>query len=165
MSSPSSETMCTSTDDCFCHEQVRQSLSPNSPYPQRSRSSADIASKSSSGSRGAVATEQHLLQRVAAQTQPERFQWDHLIGRDVAEVDVRTELLHEPGLRILRRCFEQKVGDLDLVDDLVDEAGAHLSGRAIDPGCAAFPAFGDHLPGAGGELFLDPLDPLVGRVD
>ena len=29
-SSPSSETMCTSTDDCFCQEQVRQSWSPNS---------------------------------------------------------------------------------------------------------------------------------------
>ena len=25
---PSSATMCTSTDDCFCHEHVRQSLSP-----------------------------------------------------------------------------------------------------------------------------------------
>jgi hypothetical protein len=51
------------------------------------------------------------------------------------------------------------------VDNLVDEACAHLSRRAIDPGCAAFAAFGDHLPGAGGELFLDPLDPLVGGVD
>ena len=26
-------------------------------------------------------------------------------------------------------------------------------------------ALGDHLPGAGLELFLDPLDPLVRRVD
>ena len=45
----SSETMCTSTDDCFCHEHVRQSLSPNSEYAQRRTSSADIASKSTSG--------------------------------------------------------------------------------------------------------------------
>ena len=36
--------MCTSTDDCFCHEHVRQSLSPNSACAQRSTSSAGIAS-------------------------------------------------------------------------------------------------------------------------
>src|SRR5512133_2006568 len=154
MSSPSSETMCTSTDDCFCHEHVRQSLSPNSSYPQRRSSSADIASKSSSGSSGAVATEQHLLQRVATESEAQRLEGDHLVGRDVPEIDVRAELLHEPGLRLFRRRLEKEVGDLDLVDDLVDEAGTHLSGWAIDPGCAAFAALGDHLPGAGRELFL-----------
>src|SRR5205823_1581382 len=91
MSSPSSATMCTSTDDCFCHEQVRQSRSRYSACTQRRMSSALIASKSSSGSGGALA-KQHLLQRVA-------------------------------------------------------------------------PApFGDHLPGAGRELLLDPLDPLVRGV-
>src|SRR5690349_19872698 len=165
MSRPSSLTMCTSTDDCFCHEQVRQSLSPNSSKPQRSRSSADMDSKSSSGSGGAVATEEHLLERVAAQPEPQRLERDHLVGRDVAEVDVRAELLHEPGLRLLRRRLEEEVGDRDLVDDLVDEAGAHLTGRTVDPSGAAFAALGDHLPRAGGQLFLDPLDPLVRRVD
>ena len=29
-SSPSSEIMCTSTEDCFCHEHEMQRLSPNS---------------------------------------------------------------------------------------------------------------------------------------
>src|SRR5439155_21781233 len=37
--------------------------------------------------------------------------------------------------------------------------------RPVDPGGAALPALGDHLPGSGRQLFLDPLDPLVGRVD
>src|SRR5919199_560233 len=104
MSSASSETMCTSTDDCFCHEQVRQSLSPCSAYAHRSSSSAAKASNSRSGS--AVATEQHLLQGVAAETKPQRFERDHLVGRDVAEVRVRPELLDEPRLRGLRRRLE-----------------------------------------------------------
>src|SRR5436305_3120352 len=99
MSRPSSETMWTSTDDCFCQEHVRQSLSPNSAYAQRSSSSACMASQSSSGSGGAVATEQHLLQGVTAQAESQRLERDHLVGRDVPEVDVRAELLHEPGLR------------------------------------------------------------------
>src|SRR4051812_28534090 len=99
----SSETMCTSTDDCFCHEQVRQRRSPYSSYAQRSRSSAGIASKSRSGSAGAVATEQHLLDRVGAQPEAERLERDDLLRRDVAEVHVGAELLHEPGLRALRR--------------------------------------------------------------
>src|SRR5918997_5295486 len=73
MSSPSSETMWTSTDDCFCHEQVRQSLSPYSACAQRSKSSADIASRPGSGSGGAVA-KQHLLQRVGAEPAAERLE-------------------------------------------------------------------------------------------
>src|SRR3954454_19931078 len=164
-SSSSSETMCTSTDDCFCQEQVRQSLSPNSAYAQRSTSSAPIDSKSTSGSRRALAIEQHLLHRVAAQPEAERLERDHFLRRDVAEVHVRAELLHEPRLARLGRRLEDQLADLDLVDDLVDEARAHLAGRAVDPGGAALAALGDHLPGAGLELFLDPLDPLVRRVD
>src|SRR3954453_14998278 len=162
-SSPSSETMCTSTDDCFCQEHVRQSLSPYSAYAQRRTSSAPIDS-TSGGSRLGVA-KQHLLHRVAPQPQAERLERDHFLGRDVAEVHVRAELLHEPRLARLGRRLEDQLADLDLVDDLVDEAGAHLAGWAIDPGGAALAALGDHLPGAGLELFLDPLDPLVRRVD
>src|SRR5215213_2097350 len=109
-----------------------------------------MRSKSSSGSCGAVATEKHLLQRVAAETEPERLQRDHLVGRDVAEVDVRAELLDEPGLRFLRRGLEDEVGDSDLVDDLVDEAGSHLSGRAVDTRGTALAALRDHLPCTGG---------------
>src|SRR5512133_2931635 len=93
--SPSSLTMCTSTDDCFCHEQVRQSLSPNCSYAQSSDSSAVMRSTSGSRSAGAVA-KQDLLQRVAAQAEAQRLERDHLVGRDVPEVDCRAEMLHEP---------------------------------------------------------------------
>src|SRR5690242_1706856 len=99
--SPSSLTMCTRTDDCFCHEQVRQSLSPNCSYAQSSDSSAVMRSTSGSWSAGAVA-KQDLLQRVAAQAEPQRLERDHLVGRDVPEIDVRAEVLHEPCLGRLR---------------------------------------------------------------
>src|SRR5947207_1329905 len=163
MSSPSSATMCTSTDDCLCHEQVRQSRSPYSACAQRRMSSALIASKSSSGSGGALAKE-HLLQRVTAQALPERLERDDLVRRDVAEVHARAELLHEPGLRALGRRFEDQEARIDVVDDLVDEAGAHLAGRPVDAGGSALAAFRDHLPLARVQLFLDPLDTLVRRI-
>src|SRR4249920_2667818 len=101
-SSPSSETMWTRTDDCFCHEQVRQSRSPNSAYAQRRTSSAIIDSKSSSGSWGALAIEQDLLERVAPQAKAQCLERDDLVGRDVPEVHVGAELLDETGLRGLR---------------------------------------------------------------
>src|SRR5204863_4679253 len=97
-SSPSSETMWTRAELCRCHEHVRHMRVPNSEYAQRRTSSADMASKSRSGSAGAVAIDQHLLQRVAAQTEAQRLERDHLVGRDVPEVDPRPELLHEPRL-------------------------------------------------------------------
>src|SRR5919204_1362813 len=156
MSSPSSATMCTSTDDCFCQEHVRQRRSPNSAYAQRRISSAVIDSKSSSGSGGAVATEEHLLQRVGPQAEPQRLERDDLVGRDVPEVHARPELPDEPRLGALRGSLEDQILDRDLVDDLVDEAGAHLAGRPVDAGSAAFPPLRDHLPGAGPELLLDP---------
>src|SRR5512132_862305 len=164
MSRPSSETMCTSTDDCFCHEHVKQSSMPSSSWAQRRSSSARMASKSSSGSGGAVA-KQHLLERVGAQSPAQRLERDDLVGRDVSEVHLWPELPHEPGLRGLRRRLEDQVGRLDVVDDLVDEARPHLAGGAEDPGGAALARLRDHLPGAGLELLLDPADPLVRRVD
>src|SRR5579864_9469905 len=97
MSIPSSLTMCTSTDDCFCHEQVRQSLEPKRSYAQRRDSSAVIDSTSGSCSR--LATEQHLLQRGAPQPEAERLERDGLGGGDVAEVDLGPEVLDEPRLR------------------------------------------------------------------
>src|SRR5688572_25647216 len=160
MSRPSSLTMWTSTDDCFCQEQVRQSLSPNWSYAQTSTSSALIASTSGSWSAGALA-KQDLLHRVAAQAQSERLERDHFLGRDVAQVHVRPELLHEPGLVRLRRRLEDEVFDCDVVDDLVDQTGAHLTRRAIDAGRPTLAPLGDHLPRAGLELFLDPLHPEV----
>src|SRR5262245_38468051 len=102
---PSSDAMCTSTDDCFCHEQVSTSLSSNSAADHSSRSSADMPSKSSSGSAGALAKED-LLQGVAAQPLPQGLERDDLVGRDVPEVDLGPEVLHEPRLRGLRRRLE-----------------------------------------------------------
>ena len=49
--------------------------------------------------------------------------------------------------------------------DLVDQPRSHVAVGAEDPGGAALAALGDHLPGARLELLLDPLHPLIGRVD
>src|SRR3954451_11621284 len=142
MSSASSLTMWTSTDDWRCHEHVRHMRSPNCSCAQRSTSSALIDSTSGSWSAGTVA-KQHLLERVAAQAEPQRLERDHLVGRDVAEVDARAERLHEPRLRGLRRRLEDDVGDVDLCSDLVDQAGAHLAALREDPGRAALARLGD----------------------
>src|SRR4051812_13050538 len=165
MSRPSSETMCTSTDDCFCQEQVRQRPSPSSAYPQRRSSSAVMASTSTSGSDGALATEQDLLERVAAQAEPEGLERDHLVRRDVAEVDGRAEMLDEPRLARLRRRLPDDVVEVELVRDLVDPARAHVAALAEDPGRAALPRLRDHLPGTRLLLLAQPLHPLVGRED
>ena len=58
---------------------------------------------------------------------------------------------------------QSEVVEVDVAGDLVDQAGAHLARGAEDAGGAALARLGDHLPGAGVELLLDPLDPLVGR--
>src|SRR3954470_1313949 len=121
MSSSSWATMCTSTDDCFCQEHVRQSRSPNSAYAQRRTSSAGIVSTSGSCRLGVA--KEHLLERVGPQPEAQRLERDHFLRRDVAEVDPRPELLHEPGLAGLRRRLEEQVGDVHLVRDLVDEPG------------------------------------------
>src|SRR3954447_4758981 len=134
-SSPSSETMCTSTDDCFCHEQVRQSLSPNSPYAQRRTSSACIASVSGTCRLGVA--KQDLLECVAAQAEPQRLEQNGFVGRDVPEVHVRAEVLDEPRLGRLRRGFEDQVIDRDLVRDLLEQTRTHVAVGAEDPGGAA----------------------------
>src|SRR3954452_822725 len=159
----SSKSMSSSTDSSFWNEQARETFPGNVSRQKRRISRALIDSTSLGNCR--LAAKKHLLQRVTAQAEAQRLEGDHLVGRNVAEVDRRPEVLHEPRLRRLRRRLEDEVVDRDLVDDLVDEPGAHLAGRPIDAGRPAFAALGDHLPGAGGELFLDPLDPLVRRED
>src|SRR5690348_15402427 len=118
---------------------------------------------STSGSWSRLATEQHLLQRVAAQPEAERLERDDLLGRDVAEVDIGPEVADEPRLRGLRRRLPDDVVEVELVRDLVDEPGAHVAVLAEDPGGAALARLGDHLPRPGILLFLEPLDPLVRR--
>jgi hypothetical protein len=54
MRRPSSATMCTSTDDCFCHEHVRQTRGQKNWCVQEISSSAVMASKSRSGSCGGL---------------------------------------------------------------------------------------------------------------
>src|SRR5690348_9430010 len=105
MSRPSSLTMCTSADDCRCHEHVRHIRSPNCSYAQTSTSSADIGSTSGSWSAGALA-KQHLLERVAAQAVAKRRERNHFLRWDVPEVDRRAERLDEPRLRRFRRRLE-----------------------------------------------------------
>src|SRR3954453_2790125 len=140
--------MWTRTDDCFCHEQVRQSRSPNSAAPQRRISSAGMASKSrpnrslaevastASSGRGRLAKE-HLLERVAAQPEPERLERDHLFGWNVSQIDNRPELLDEPRLRGLRRRLPDQVVERHGRGDLVDEVGPHLAARSEDASAAA----------------------------
>src|SRR5918999_3291942 len=134
----SSETMCTSTEDCFCQEQLRQNRSPNSSWAQRRRSSAESASSSVSvrDSCRLLLSEKHLLQGVSAEPEPQGLERDHLFGRDVPQVDLGTEPANEPGLRGLGRSLEDDVARLDPVDDLVDQAGANLAGGAEDAGGA-----------------------------
>src|SRR5262245_15119428 len=125
-------------------------------------SSAVIASKSRSGSGGWLAgfcagtAKEHLLQGVGAEPEPQRLERDHLVGRDVPEVDLGPEVADEPRLRALRRRLPDEVVEAQRVLDLVDEPGAELAGRAVDPGGAALAALRDHLPGARVELLAHP---------
>src|SRR5438477_12816397 len=104
---------------------------------------------------GSALTEQHLLHRVGAETEPQRLEWDDLLRRDVSEVHLRPEVLDEPRLRGLRRRLEDQVADGDAVCDLVDQAGPQLAARAEDPGRPALARLGDHLPAARIELLAD----------
>src|SRR5919106_1503856 len=127
ISSPSSETMWTRTEDCFCHEHVRQRPAPNVSCAQRRTSSAESASTSASVSESGVVMKQDLVERVGAEADAERLERDHLVRRNVAEVDVGPEPAHEPRLGGLGRRLEDDVLDVDLVDHLVDQACSHVA--------------------------------------
>src|SRR5205823_13988380 len=107
---------------------------------------------SMSGGRGRLATEEHLLERVAAQPEPQGLERDHLVGRDVAEIDVRAEVLDEPGLALLRRRLPDQSFEGNSVLDLVHEPRPELTARPVDAGGAALPALGDAAPGPRVEL-------------
>ena len=72
--------------------------------------------------------------------------------------------LHEPRLGGLRGGLEDHVLRADRLRDLADQLGAHAAARVEDPGRAALARLGDHLPGAGVELLVQPLLPLVRGV-
>src|SRR5260221_12555440 len=81
----------------------------------------------STSGRCRLAAKQHLQHRVAAQTETQRLERDHLVGGDVAAIHARPAVLPEPRLRALRRRLEDEVVDRDLVRDLVDQTGAHVA--------------------------------------
>src|SRR5579884_4358682 len=155
--------MSSSTLYSFWNEQASATRPGNRSRQKASTSSA--LSDSTSGGSCRVAAKQDLLQRVPAQPETQRLERDDLLGRDVAEVHLGAEVPHEPRLRRFRRRLPDDVVEIDRVRDLVDEAGAHLAGGTEDAGGAALARLGDHLPGAGVALLLDPLHPLVRRVD
>src|SRR5690348_153686 len=151
--------MSSSTDSSFWKELASATRPGNSSSTYASTRSAFQLSTSAGSCR--LVAKQHLLERVAAEPEAERLERDHLVGRDVAEVHVGAEVLDEPRLRRLGRRLPHEVVEVDLVRDLVDEAGAHVAVLAEDPGRPAFACLGDHLPRTGVLLFLDPLHPLV----
>src|SRR5579862_563187 len=158
-SSPNS--MSRSTDSSFWKEHASATRPGNSASTSSTTRSAGQDSTSAGSCR--FAAKEHLLQRVAAQPEPQRLERDHFVGRDVAEVDVRPEMLDEPGLAVLRRRLPDQVLERDGVLDLVDEARAQLAARPVDAGGAAFTALGDDAPGACVELLAHPLHPQVRR--
>src|SRR2546421_5074461 len=106
-------------------------------------SAGSASSPDSVSDRCGLLSEEHLLQRVGAEPETERLERDDLLGRDVPEVHLGPEMANEPRLRGLRRRLEDDLPHVDLVNDLVDQAGTHLAGRPEDAGGAPLTAFGD----------------------
>ena len=98
------------------------------------------------GLNGAGTAKEHLLQRVGAETEPERLERDDLVRRDVPQVYVSAEVPYEPGLRALRRRLPDQIVEAQRVLDLVDEPRSQLARRTVDAGGAALAALGDDLP-------------------
>src|SRR6476620_6764748 len=117
--------MSSRTDSSFWNEQASATRPGNSPSTYSTTRCA--GQDSTSAGSCWLATEQHLLQRVAAQPEAQGLERDHLVGRDVAEVDVRAEMLDEPRLALLRGRLPDQRLEGDGVLDLVDEACAQLS--------------------------------------
>ena len=110
-------------------------------------------------------TRRSTTHRVRAQAEAERLERQDLVDGDVAEVDVGAEAPHEPNLLILAGSVEQDRVLRDVMDDLLDQALAHLAVGPEDPGGTALASLGDHLPGAGVQLLAHLLDPQVRRGD
>src|SRR5947209_17494990 len=156
--------MSSSTLSSFWKEQASETLPGNASTQKRRISSAVSDSTSGGSCNVGVVAKEHLLQRVAAETEPQRLERDDLVRRDVPEVHGSAERLDEPRLRGLRRRLEHDVRGADDIGDLLDQVGAHASAAVEDAGGAALARLGDHLPRAGGELVVQPGRPLVDRV-
>ena len=102
---------------------------------------------------------------VGAEPDADRLEGDHVGGRDVAEVHVAAEVLHEPGLLLLLRRLEEELRRVHLRHQLLDEAGLHLAVRVVDADRPALPRLADDTPAAGGQVRLGLLDPAIRRHD
>src|SRR5436305_849361 len=151
--------MSSRTVSSFWNEHARATRPGNSSSVHASTSCA----LSDSTSSGSSIDKEHLLQRVAAQPEPERLERDHFLRRDVPEVDLGAEVLDKPRLGRLRGRLPDDVVEIELVRDLVDQSGAHVAVLAEDAGAAALALLGDDLPRARVLVLLQPLDPLLLR--
>src|SRR4051812_35860641 len=111
--------MSSSTVSSFWNEHASAARPPNCSSVHATISCA----LSDSTSLGNWICKEHLLQRVAAQAEAQRLERDHFLRRDVPEIDLGAEVLDEPRLRALRRRFPDDVVKVELVRDLVDQAG------------------------------------------
>src|SRR5215469_16649473 len=93
--------MASSTDSSFWKEHARAARPGNSASTNSNTRWGGQDPTSAGSCR--LAAKKHLLQRVAAQPQPQRLEGDDLVGWDVSEVDLRAEVPDEPGLALLAR--------------------------------------------------------------
>src|SRR5260221_8164979 len=101
--------MSSSTASSFWKEQASETR-PGNESRQKRRISCALIDSTSLGNCRLVA-KKHLLERVAAETEAERFERDHLIRWNVPEIHRRAELLDEPSLRRLGGRLEHDVLD------------------------------------------------------
>ena len=123
----------------------------------------DLAPQSATARR--LVTQEHLLQGVGAEPEPERLERDDLFRRDVAEVDLGAEPAARtrpaeacPGPRRRRPSTSISWTISSIRPVRISPDGP------VDAGGAGLATLGDHLPRAGREVLPHPLDPLVGRV-
>ena len=130
---------------------------------------ARTSSQLTSGRRRGGRRHEDLLQRVAAEAEAERLEWDHFLGRDVAEVHAR-EL---PKCSTNQACEDSSSRvDSQIVESISVRGSRRISPVRMSPSLrkilAAPPSLRPpwtHLPGARFELLLDRLHPLIRRVD
>ena len=86
-------------------------------------------------------------------------------GCTLPRLTAGTETLDEPDLLVLLRRLEDQPAAVDLVDDLLDQAGARLAVGPVHAGVAGRAALADDLRRAGAERLADQLDPAVRGED
>ena len=106
------------------------------------------------------------LERVGAEAEPDRLEPEQRRGRDVAQVHVGTDPLHEVALQLGGRRLEEQLRRVDVaVEDLLNEAEAELAVGPADARAAALAGLQRDQEGPGFEVLVDALDPAVGRQE